>query len=100
MRIQRTDDFIKWFNKLKDNRAAAKIAVRIERAQTGNLGDVKPVGAGVFEMRIAYGPGYRIYFVQRGTELIILVAGGDKSSQERDIKKAQRLAKVLLEESS
>lgn len=100
MRIQRTDDFIKWFNKLKDNRAIAKIAVRIERAQTGNLGDVKPVGEGVSEMRISYGSGYRIYFVQRGMELIILLAGGDKSSQSRDIKKAQRLAKILLKERS
>ena len=100
MKVQRTDVFIKWVNSLKDNQAVARIATRIERAKAGNLGDVKPVGEGVFEMRIAYGPGYRLYFVQRGEELIILLAGGNKGSQDRDIKKAHRIAKELSKETS
>jgi putative addiction module killer protein len=98
MKVQRTDDFLKWMNSLKDDQAAARITVRIQRAQSGNLGDVKPVGEGVSEMRISHGPGYRIYFTRRGKELIILLAGGDKSSQARDIRKAQRLARELFRE--
>jgi putative addiction module killer protein len=98
MKVLRTDTFVKWVNRLKDDQAAARIAVRIERAKLGNLGDVKPVGDGVYEMRISCGPGYRLYFIQCGNELIILLAGGDKSSQARDIRKAKQLAQEVTRE--
>ena len=93
--IRKTDLFANWLDNLRDIQAKARVLVRIERLATGNAGDVKPVGEGVSEMRINYGPGYRVYFVQRGSELIILLAGGDKSSQPRDIKAAIRLAQNL-----
>ncbi len=80
---------------LTDRRALARIKSRIDRLQLGLLGDVKPVGEGVSEMRINYGPGYRIYFVQRGREVVILLAGGDKRTQKRDIEKALELARML-----
>lgn len=89
--IRQTKAYSSWFSKLKDHRAKAKILVRIRRLSLGNPGDVKPVGNGVSELRIDYGPGYRIYFVARGEELIVLLAGGDKSSQSRDIAKAKQL---------
>ena len=95
--VRRTDIFIGWLNGLKDRRAAARIAARILRLEDGNLGDVKPVGEGVSELRIDYGPGYRVYFKRRGRRLIILLAGGDKVSQARDLKKAQGLARDLAE---
>ena len=86
--IRKTEHFANWLDNLRDIQAKARVLVRIERIASGNVGDVKPVGEGVSEMRINYGPGYRVYFVQRGSELIILLAGGDKSSQPRDIKAA------------
>ena len=93
--IRKTDLFANWLDNLRDIQAKARVLVRIERLASGNAGDVKPVGEGVSEMRINFGPGYRVYFVQRGSELIILLAGGDKSSQPRDIKAAIRLAQNL-----
>lgn len=92
MEIRKTELFANWLNNLRDIQAKARVLVRIERLASGNAGDVKPVGDGVSEMRINYGPGYRVYFIQRGSELIILLAGGDKSSQSKDIKSAIRLA--------
>jgi putative addiction module killer protein len=93
--IRKTAHFATWLDNLRDIQARARILVRIERLATGNAGDVKPVGEGVSEMRIDYGPGYRVYYIKRGSELIILLAGGDKSSQAADIKTAVRLARDL-----
>jgi len=90
-----TPVFDRWFERLRDRRAAARIQARIDRAESGNLGDCKPVGEGVSEMRIDYGPGYRLYFVQRGGEVIILLVGGGKSTQARDIEMARELARQL-----
>jgi putative addiction module killer protein len=93
--VRQTEGFAKWLKSLRDTKAAAKIAQRIVRVSSGLLGDVKPVGEGVSELRINFGPGYRIYFVQRGDVLIILLCGGDKSTQARDIKRAKELAADL-----
>lgn len=93
--IRKTELFANWLDNLRDIRAKARVLVRIERLASGNAGDVKPIGEGVSEMRIDHGPGYRVYFIQRGSALIILLAGGDKSSQSRDIKSAIRLARNL-----
>ncbi|WIN10136.1 MULTISPECIES: type II toxin-antitoxin system RelE/ParE family toxin [Pseudomonas] len=90
--IKQTATFRTWESKLKDNRAKAAIAARILRVANGLMGDVSPVGQGVSELRIHYGPGYRVYFQQRGNELVILLCGGDKSSQARDIETAKTLA--------
>jgi len=95
--IRKTRVFAKWIDGLRDMRARARILVRIERLAGRNPGDVKPVGGGVSELRIDYGPGYRVYFVQRGQELIILLAGGDKRTQGRNIATAIRLAQDLSE---
>jgi len=88
-----THAFDAWFGAFADKQAKARVQVRIDRLEHGNAGDWKPVGAGVSEMRIDYGPGYRVYFTRRGLEVVILLAGGDKASQARDIRAAQRLAK-------
>ena len=90
--VRETEEFSDWLRKLKDRRAKAKILVRIDRLANGNPGDVAPVGEGVSELRIHDGPGYRVYYVQRGTRYILLLAGGTKSSQDRDIAHAKRLA--------
>jgi putative addiction module killer protein len=95
--IRKTDLFAQWLDTLRDLRARARIQARIERLSAGNPGDVEPVGEGVSELRVNYGPGYRVYFKQRGPELVILLAGGDKSTQARDIKTALRLAHNLSE---
>jgi len=93
--IRRTEVFERWFTGLRDRKAVARILSRIDRLQLGLLGDVKVVREGVSELRIDYGPGYRIYFVRRGREIVILLAGGDKGSQSRDIEKAIELARML-----
>ena len=93
--IRKTQVYARWIDGLRDVRARARILARVERLATGNPGDVKPVGEGVSELRIDYGPGYRVYYTQQGQELVILLAGGDKSTQARDIKTALRLARNL-----
>lgn len=93
--IRQTDVFSDWLTDLRDQRARAKIAARVRRLALGNPGDVAPVGEGISEMRIHHGPGYRVYFVGRGEELIILLCGGDKSSQDQDIRSAKDLASQL-----
>jgi putative addiction module killer protein len=93
--IRKTEAYARWIDGLRDVHARARILARVERLATGNPGDVKPVGEGLSELRINYGPGYRVYYTQRGRELVILLAGGDKSTQARDIKTALRLARNL-----
>ena len=93
--IRKTEHFAKWIDSLQDIRARARIQARIERLATGNPGDVLPVGEGISEMRIDHGPGYRVYYIQHERSVIILLAGGDKSTQARDIKTALRLARNL-----
>ncbi|HPG39432.1 MAG TPA: type II toxin-antitoxin system RelE/ParE family toxin [bacterium] len=93
--IEKTDIFDKWLLKLEDIRAKAKILTRLKIIELGNLGDHKSVGAGVSEFRINYGPGYRLYYGKRGTSIILLLAGGDKSSQAKDILKAQKILQEL-----
>ncbi len=89
--IRQTEDYRKWFDKLKDRNARARIDIRIRRLSLGNPGDVKALGEGVSELRIDYGPGYRVYFTRKGALFIILLAGGDKTTQASDIKKAKEL---------
>lgn len=84
-----------WFDSLRDDRGKSAIRVRLRRAEDGNFGDCEPVGEGVSEMRIHYGPGYRVYFKRTGIEVVILLAGGDKSTQAKDIKKALKLAREM-----
>ncbi|WP_296069280.1 type II toxin-antitoxin system RelE/ParE family toxin [uncultured Agrobacterium sp.] len=95
--IRETDEFADWLASLRDAQVRASIARRIYRLADGNPGDVKPVGEGVSELRIDLGPGYRVYFVRQGAIVIILLCGGDKSSQSRDIAKARKMAKALRE---
>jgi len=90
--VRETREFSEWLAALRDMRARAKILVRIERLAKGNPGDVEAVGKGISELRINYGPGYRVYYVQRGVRYILLLAGGDKRTQDRDIARAKRLA--------
>jgi len=93
--IRETEIYSRWFKSLRDRQARARIDVRIRRLSMGNSGDVKPVGKGVSELRIDYGAGYRVYFIQRENTLIVLLAGGDKRTQDRDIKIALDLAEEL-----
>ena len=93
--IRKTENFAKWLDGLNDIRARARILVRIERLAAGNPGDVKPVGDGVSELRIDYGPGYRVYYKKQDRSVIILLAGGDKRTQSRNIKTALRIARNL-----
>lgn len=93
--IRKTETYALWLDALRDIRARARIQVRIERLAAGNAGDAKPVGESVSELRIDYGPGYRVYFTKRGRNVVILLAGGDKSTQSTDIKTALRLARNL-----
>lgn len=92
LELRQTETFRKWRVKLKDERARASLASRLDRLAFGNAGDVKPVGKGISELRIDYGPGYRVYFKQHGHTLVILLCGGDKRTQADDIKRARRLA--------
>lgn len=93
--VRKTLHFTRWFDSLKDRRARARIQVRIDRLEMGHFGDVAPVGEGVSELRIFYGPGYRVYFVQKDAVVVILLSGGDKGSQAADIAKAREMAKQL-----
>jgi len=96
--FRQTETFRKWRIRLKDERARALIASRLDRLAYGNAGDVKPVGQGISELRIDYGPGYRVYFQKRGNTIIILLCGGDKRTQAKDIQTAKRLAAEWSEE--
>ena len=95
--VRRTAEFDTWLRGLRDRTARARILVRIDRLALGNPGDVRPVGEGVSELRISYGPGYRVYFAQRGEMLVILLCGGDKSTQDRDMARALALARQTKE---
>ena len=98
MEIRRTESFIQWLNSLRDARAVAKIAVRIKRLAGGHFGDVAPVGEGVSELRVHHGPGYRVYFGEHRGTVILLLSGGDKSTQKKDIKTAKDYWKTYLED--
>lgn len=89
--IHKTDKFLTWIDGLKDQKGRARVLSRIVAAETGNFGDCGPVGEGVFEMRIHFGPGYRVYVAQEGVNIYLLIAGGDKSSQKQDIRQAKKL---------
>ena len=93
--MRQTELFSEWLRNLSDGRARARIAARIDRLALGNPDDVGPVGEGISEMRVHYGPGYRVYFVQRGAALVVLLCGGDKSTQAGDIRKAKQLVSEL-----
>ncbi len=93
--VRQTAVFVRWLGELRDRNAHLRIVTRIRRMELGNPGDVKPVGEGVHEMRITYGPGYRIYFTRMGDTIVILLCGGDKSSQSRDIVLAKQMAKEI-----
>jgi putative addiction module killer protein len=93
--IKRTEEFTDWFAGIKDGLTRSRLAVRLRKATLGNLGDTRTVGEGVFEMREHFGPGWRMYYIQRGTTLIVMLGGGDKSTQSADIAKAIKLAATL-----
>ena len=97
LEVRQTSRYARWFEGLRDIRAKARILVRVRRLSLGNPGDVRPVGEGVSELRIDYGPGYRVYFVFRGEARVVLLAGGDKNSQVRDVEAALDLARSLEE---
>jgi putative addiction module killer protein len=93
LEVRQTDVYAKWFSRLRDRQARVRIDIRIRRLSLGNPGDVKAVGEGVSELRIDHGPGYRVYFMHKGSDFILLLAGGDKTSQESDIREARALAR-------
>jgi putative addiction module killer protein len=95
LEVRQTNMYSEWFDALRDRTAKTRIDIRIRRLSLGNAGDVKPVGEGVSELRVDHGPGYRVYFVQMADVYIVLLAGGDKSTQEKDIRKAKALAREL-----
>jgi putative addiction module killer protein len=95
MEVRQTAIFEKWFENLKDRKARSRIQARVDRLELGNFGDVAPVGGGISELRISYGPGYRVYFIQQGSVIVILLSGSDKSTQQADIANAKVLAKQL-----
>lgn len=96
--VRLTSEFASWLDDLRDKNAQVRIAARLRQAETGNLGDWKAVGAGVSEMRLNFGPGYRLYFTRKASVVIVMLAGGDKSSQATDIRRAQRIVKQLESE--
>ena len=96
-RIQQTDVFATWLAALRNSKARARILGRLESARLGHLGDTKPMGGGIREMRVHLGPGYRVYFTRRGGNLLLLLCGGEKSTQSRDVERARRLLEVLRE---
>ena len=93
--VHQTQEFLGWLHRLRDANAVARIVGRIRRMEMGNPGDSKSVGQGILEMRIDYGPGYRIYYVHRRAQIVLLLCGGDKRTQQQDIKRAQKLAEIL-----
>jgi putative addiction module killer protein len=93
--VRQTQEFSAWLHRLKDANAVARIAGRIRRMEMGNPGDSKSIGHGILEMRIDYGPGYRIYYLHHGTQIVVLLCGGDKRTQQQDIKRARKLAETL-----
>ena len=93
--VRQTEEFSGWLHRLRDANAVARIVGRIRRMEMGNPGDTRGVGHGILEMRVDYGPGYRIYCVHRGAQIVILLCGGDKRTQPKDIKRAERLAETL-----
>jgi putative addiction module killer protein len=95
--VRETDSYARWFQSVRDLNARSRILTRVRRLSLGNPGDVAPVGEGVSELRISYGPGYRVYFVSRGASVVILLGGGDKGSQRADIVAAKKLARELEE---
>ena len=95
MEIRKTEIFVEWLDNLRDSRARTRIIARLDRMEMGNFGDVRPAGGGVNELRIHYGPGYRVYFVRRGPAVVVLLCGGDKKTQHADIAKAKKLADKL-----
>ena len=95
IKVRETEEFSRWLHRLKNDNAAARILVRIRRAELGNLGDCRSVGGGVMEMRVDYGPGYRVYVARQGDSIVVLLCGGDKRTQQRDIKRAKELMEQL-----
>jgi putative addiction module killer protein len=96
--VVKSATFDRWLRKLRDRRAVARVLVRIDRLVAGNPGDVRPVGAGISELRIDYGPGYRVYYLRDGQRLVLLLTGGDKSTQDADVKAAHEIARAWRED--